>query len=61
MLFKEEDEDISEANLFLTIAEAGGGGGGGGTVRLLLLLLSEEVVLPLDSAIEVVVRLHGYK
>lgn len=57
MLFKEEDEDISEANLFLTIAEAGGGG----TVRLLLLLLSEEVVLPLDSAIEVVVRLHGYK
>lgn len=60
MLFKEEDEDISEANLFLTIAEAGGGGGGG-TVRLLLLLLSEEVVLPLDSAIEVVVRLHGYK
>lgn len=60
MLFKEDDEDISEANLFLTIAEAGGGGGGG-TVRLLLLLLSEEVVLPLDSAIEVVVRLHGYK
>lgn len=57
MLFKEEDEDISEANLFLTIAEAGGGG----TVRLLLLLLSEEVVLPLDSAMEVVVRLHGYK
>ena len=56
-MFKEEDEDISEANLFLTIAEAGGGG----TVRLLLLLLSEEVVLPLDSAIEVVVRLHGYK
>lgn len=60
MLFKEEDEDISEANLFLTIAEAGGGGGGG-TVLRLLLLLSEEVVLPLDSAMEVVVRLHGYK
>lgn len=58
MLFKEGDEDISEANLFLTIAEAGGGG----TVRLVL-VLSEEVVLPLDSAMEevVVVRLHGYK
>lgn len=59
MLFKEGDEDISEANLFLTIAEEGVGGGG--TVRLVL-VLSEEVVLPLDSAMEVVVvRLHGFK
>lgn len=58
-MFKEEDEDISEANLFLTIAEEAGGGGG--TVVRLVLVLSEEVVLPLDSAMEVVVRLHGYK